>query len=159
MIDYNDNVILFDKDDFDKVGIWKWKVGKKGYAVRGIYIKGINGKRGKYKTITMHRLIMDAKPGECVDHINRNKLDNRKANLRLCKPAENQRNMGIPKHNTSGYKGVSFLKKLGKWEAYITYNNKKINLGYFEIKIEAAEAYNKVAKQKFGEFAVLNIIP
>jgi hypothetical protein len=93
-----------------------------------------------------------------IDHGNMNVLDNRKSNLRKCTIQQNACNREKPKHNTSGYKGVYWEKGLKKWRSAIRLNNKKIHIGCYEIKIEAAKAYNKKAKELFGEFARLNEI-
>ena len=91
-----------------------------------------------------------------VDHINGNPLDNRKSNLRICTNAENQRNRGVNKNNTSGYKGVCWAKQNKKWKARIKHNGKLIHLGYYKDKEEAARAYDKKAKELHGEYAYLN---
>jgi hypothetical protein len=103
--------------------------------------------------VYMHRFLMNPAVGMTVDHINKDTLDNRKANLRVC---TNQQNvMGKCGHGAS-YKGVSFYKRTGKWVAKIKHNYVTINLGYFDDETEAALAYNKKAKELFGEYATLN---
>lgn len=117
------------------------------------------------KTICyLHRLIMNAPKGLVVDHIDGNKLNNQKNNLRICTQGNNSKNQKKPKNNSSGYKGVMLdswavsqnLKK--KWIARIKVNRKGINLGRYLTKIEAAIAYNKAAEFYYGEYANLNII-
>jgi hypothetical protein len=93
-----------------------------------------------------------------VDHINGNTLDNRKLNLRICKNEENVRNQKLSKRNKTGYKGVSYNKRLEKFCATIRFKNKTICLGHFENKIDAAIAYNNSAIKYFGEFSKLNEI-
>jgi len=102
----------------------------------------------------MHRLIMDAPDGTDVDHRNMDRVDNRRSNLRLATRAENLRNQGLSRNNTSGFKGVSRLD--GKWRAEIRVKWKLIYLGLFDDKVEAARAYDTAAKEHFGEFARLN---
>ncbi len=111
---------------------------------------------GKDKTVLIHRIIMGAKKGEIVDHINGDTLDNRKCNLRLCTNAENCRNKKIHFDNTSGYKGIR--KHENRWQAKITKDYKDYFLGEFKEAKDAALAYNEGAKKMFGEFARLNII-
>lgn len=94
-------------------------------------------------------------PKEQIDHIDKNSLNNAFANLREANSSENTRNHGKRAHNTSGWKGVSWHKSVGKWHAHIGYNNKKISLGYFDDVREAAEEYMFAALELHGEFARL----
>ncbi len=99
--------------------------------------------------------------GKSQDHINRNKLDNRKCNLRYADNSDNCKNKTKTLIKTlSKYKGVSKIKdrRKKKWVARINVNGNQYNLGYFNTEKEAAEAYNKAALELHGEFAVLNVI-
>lgn len=93
-----------------------------------------------------------------VDHIDGNRLNNRRYNLRTCDNHGNCRNRGKSKNNQSGYKGVFLRKKTGTWICSITKNRKKVFLGDFKTKEEAALAYNEAAIRLHGEFAKLNEI-
>jgi hypothetical protein len=110
------------------------------------------------KTILLHRVILGRMLGrklvsaEIADHINRNTLDNRRSNLRLATPQQNQQNKGVQRNNTSGFKGVSRQKRSGKWKAEIKSGGKKIWLGEFDSPEEAYVAYCKAAKELHGEF-------
>jgi hypothetical protein len=104
----------------------------------------------------MHRQILGAPPGQQVDHINGDTLDNRRVNLRLATHGQNQHNRGKYRNNKSGYKGVSWDKAAGKWRAQIKFNNKKYNLGRYHDPIEAALAYDAAAIRLHGAFARLN---
>jgi hypothetical protein len=142
---------LVDNENFDLVSQWKWyysvtRKGCQGYAVR----KPTSG------IIYMHRFIVRAKCGEEVDHINRNKLDNRKSNLRIVDGIQNHWNVNLRKDNTSGYKGVSFDRSRNRFYAYIGLNGKMKNLGRFSTPQQAALTYNNAAKSYFGSFARLN---
>ena len=116
----------------------------------------------KNKHYYLHRLIMEKmldrkiNKNERVDHINRDGADNRRSNLRLCSCQQNAFNQGVRKNNTSGYKGVTFKQKNNKWFAAISPNGKRISLGSFDDKENAASAYNQAAIKYFGEFAYLN---
>ena len=89
-----------------------------------------------------------------VDHINGDKLDNRKENLRVCTHRENGKNQKISINNTSGYKGVFANHK--NWQAVIGVDGKPIYLGTYPSPEKAAEAYDVAAKKYHGDFANLN---
>lgn len=145
-------VALVDDDDYEKLSSYKWTAAPRDnrcYAFRS------EGPRGHQRTVRMHRVIMNAPDDLLVDHINGNTLDNRKENLRLCTMSQNMFNQGAQKDNTSGYKGVSYVKDRGKWSAQIAIRGKTHYLGYFHTPNEAYEAYCTAAKQLHGEFARL----
>lgn len=91
--------------------------------------------------------------GYVIDHRDCNAFNNRLDNLRLATVSQNNANIKIPKHNTSGFKGVSWTKSIGKWSANIRINNKLRWLGDFQTAIEASEAYKEAAIRLRGEFA------
>jgi len=149
-------VVLVDDDDFPRLSQHKWFAHyclstKDYYAVR-------NGSRklSKRTLIWMHREIMKATKGQEIDHINGNRLNNSKSNLRFCNHTQNMQNKQRKGIFSSQYKGVCWHKNHKIWEAKITYYKKQINLGYFKDEIQAAKAYDKKAKELFGEFACLN---
>lgn len=131
-------------ENFAHLDQYKWYLSC-GYAVSKI--------KGKMKK--MHRLIVGASPKEHVDHINRNKLDNRKHNLRQCTSSQNAANSGLKKNNTSGFKGV-FLMKNKYYFAKIKVRREDIHLGFFKTPEAAAKAYDKAAIKYFGEYALTN---
>ncbi len=143
---------IVDKEDFPWLNKWKWYY-KDGYAARNS--KG-NSRKIKRTTIRMHREIIKAEKGQDVDHINLDRLDNRKSNLRICNNFGNARNRCKYANNTSGYKGVYFEKESNKWKAQIVFKNKKINLGRYTNPREAAIVYDIAAEQLFKEFANTN---
>lgn len=110
-----------------------------------------------YVSYQHHRLVWiwhNGDPGQLlVDHISRDRHDDRIENLRLATESENRRSSGMFKTNTSGYKGVTFEKTTGRWKAYIYLNNKRKHLGHFPTKEEAAAAYQQAAAEMHGEFA------
>lgn len=133
---------LIDEQDYEWLSQYNWYYSSTGYACRDQRIDG------KKYCILMHRFITDAQLGFDVDHINRNKLDNRRSNLRIVSRQENMRNLVKQKKKcSSSYIGVSLAKQLGKWESSITVNNKRKILGYFSSEIEAAIAYNIEAER------------
>lgn len=144
-----------DPEDAAKLSFRKWHASKSNTQW---YAKSDKGTRKNRQRLRMHRVIMGAKPGEQIDHINGDGLNNCKSNLRRCTHQENHFNEGLSKNNTSGYKGVSWCKRDKKWIAQIAPHGKNKYLGRFDCKHEAAEAYNEAAKKHFGEFARLNVI-
>ena len=103
----------------------------------------------------MHRLIMNPPENMVVDHIKQSDtLDNRRTNLRVCSYSQNNYNTRGFSKSSSEYKGVCRLKNY--WKAQIGFNGKNINIGVFKSEIEAAKAYDKKARELFGEFAHLN---
>lgn len=111
------------------------------------------------RAIYLHRMVLEAMLGyplkstDRVDHINHNGLDNRRENLRLATHQQNSFNMRTPKNNKSGVRGVSWHKYAKKWRAYITVNNKQINLGCFTELADACSARRNAEIQYFGEFS------
>ena len=106
----------------------------------------------------MSHLILPCPPGLEVDHINRDKLDNRKSNLRLVTRSQNCANRGNFKNSRSKYKGVRWNKKMGLWEAAIRKDGVITTIGAFDDEVAAASAYNEYARKLWGEYAVLNDI-
>lgn len=137
---------LVDDEDYIFLMQWKWRY-KNGYAMTG-------GK--KTKLIRMHRLLLQTPQGYDTDHVNCNKLDNRRENLRICTSAQNKMNNQIRSDNKSGYKGVSFCSNRNKWQAFICVNKKSLYLGLYDDKKEAARAYNNAAAENYGEYARIN---
>lgn len=132
---------LFDLSDWDTVTEWSWSVDPRGYLAATV------NKQHK----TLHNLLTNPPKGLVTDHINGNKLDNRRKNLRICTQRENSYNTKVSKNNILGVKGVS-PTPAGKFRARIMVDRKEIRLGHFE-KIEDAIKARKQAEIKyFGEF-------
>lgn len=148
------NKVKVDDFKYNECLSYTWLENNNGYAYRKDYLGKIDGKY-KYKSVLMHRWLTNAPRGKSIDHINGDSLDNRISNLRLCLNSENVRNAKRICTNTSGYKGVSWDKVRNKWTAYI-YHGKSINLGGYDLKEEAALAYDVAAKKYFGEYARTN---
>jgi len=91
-------------------------------------------------------------PRDQIDHINGNKTDNRIRNLREANDQQNRRNMGLPRTNTSGFKGVVWFRRDSRWRAQIMLAKKGIHIGYFDTKEEASAAYEAKAEEIFGKF-------
>lgn len=146
------HTILFDDADQDLVSQYTWCVSQ---ARDNLWYATTASRRpdGRPTSLRMHVLLT----GELgVDHINHNGLDNRRANLRSASVAQNQGNR-LPRAGTSSqYKGVYRNRRLGKWAAQITVEQRGIHLGLFADEMDAAKAYDSAALQAFGEFALLN---
>lgn len=147
---------LVDDEDFDFINQWKWKLSDSGYAIRYAHIGMENGKR-KSKRICMHRLLADTPDHLQTDHINTNKLDNRRSNLRNCTKSQNHMNKRKRLGLTSAYKGVHKDKRgKGKYEARICVGGVSKRIGRFVSEIDAAKAYNAAAIETYGEYARIN---
>ena len=104
----------------------------------------------------MHRLIINVPQEMQTDHINRNGLDNRRENLRICTQMQNNQNCKPHKNSSSIFKGVHWSKWTRKWMASIMQDYKNMYLGYYDSEIEAAKTYDRKAKELFGKFARTN---
>lgn len=150
---------IVDDDTFGWASKFKWNANTDGYAVRKTRVSEKHLQSSK--AIFLHREILKPRAGFLVDHINRDKLDNRKSNLRLATRSQSQQNRAVDRDSKSGYKGVFCMtgKKVNKdrrWRAMIRVNNQHFFLGYYNKKETAARIYNDAARKYFGEFAVLN---
>lgn len=144
-------VALVDDKDFEWLSQWKWYVMTNyghWYAIR-------NGDLG---SIYMHKEIMKPMTDFVVNHIDGNRLNNQKVNLRLCNLTGKAGMQKEARNNTSGYRGVSWHRKFQCWVAKIGLKNETINLGCFPDPKQAALAYNAAALKHFGEFARINLI-
>lgn len=123
-----------------------------GYAARVGYV------RGKAKHVFMHQLIaalLGFPANKEADHRNLNKLDNRSRNLRPATNSQQQMNKASRPH-TSRYKGVHWAKDRSRWTASIRINGRKKTIGHFVKEKDAAKAYDSMAIQHHGDFAVTN---
>ncbi len=146
---------LVDDEDYDFLIQWKWHVSNK-YAARKKYNGYSNGKKNPLTTIYMHRIINKTFADFETDHINEDKLDNRKINLRSVTSTQNKLNRGSM-GGTSKYKGVSWNKRQKSWASNIKINKKQTFIGYFKDEDDAALAYNLSASIHYGEIAKQNI--
>lgn len=138
----NKESIIVDSDVSKEIKNRKWSVDSSGYPV-----SNING-----EVLRLHDVVLsydhDEKPtGYYVDHVNHDKLDNRRTNLRLVTDKDSATNLGIRNNNTSGYIGVSKIKGTNKYRAYITKNGKQISLGWHNTIDEAIRARKEAEKE------------
>lgn len=147
-------------------GFFKYKISR-GRCMHGDIAGSLSTRRyvriridnidyGAHRLVFMY--ITGEWPKDQVDHKNQIKDDNRWTNLRDCTPEQNQGNVPLRSNNTSGYKGVCWNKKTEMWISRISHKSKRISLGSFTCKHEAAGHYNNAALKYFGEFAYLNEI-
>lgn len=140
-------IALVDDEDYESLSIRKWWVNADGYAIT-------RARRGRGSPmVLMHRLLLCPPANLQVDHINGNRLDNRRCNLRLCNTAQNNQNMRPgAREGSSRFKGVHWHKEARKWCATIKGKDRRYNLGLFPNEEDAARAYDRKAAELFGEF-------
>lgn len=141
---------LIDSCDYELVSKYKWCVEHADrdqcYAIT----------RSQNQIIRMHWLILGKRFG-VADHINSDTLDNRRSNLRIVNQQQNAQNQSKQKRKCSSiYKGVCWSKDRNLWHAKVKHKGVYYNLGRFKKEVDAAMAYNKKAKELFGEYAKLN---
>lgn len=136
---------VIDAEDFDRVKDYCWRKDRKGYIIA-------NGRNGSNKIVWLHRIIMRAKDDEIVDHINWDKSNNKKSNLRIATKTQNNINIKRKSNNTSGYTGVSVLKN-GKYKSSISINGKKYHLGTFDELKDAVKTRHKAEQILHGEWS------
>jgi hypothetical protein len=173
---YGTHKVLIDEEDWDRVKERFW--GTHSIKPDGTFYVGAQfphpaggeqwrtGKmRPRETRVGLHRFVMNCPKGMEVDHINHNKLDNRKENLRICTRSENGKNLRkTPGHGTSQFKGVQYspkastmIKERSKpWQAGIRANGTQHSLGMFATEEEAAMVYDEASRKHHGEYGVLN---
>jgi len=142
----NGKIAQVDDDDYAYLSAFKWSQAGGGYARTAV----------AGKSYYMHKVVMMCSSDDMVDHIDGNKLNNQKSNLRKCTQLENTRNRKLDKRNKSGYKGVTWYPRDEKWRASISVSGKVKWLGLFSDPKEAAMAYDLAAVKLYGEFAKTN---
>lgn len=159
--------LLKERLEYDEnTGIFRWKEVNVSRGIRGDLFGKVAGSYDKKGYIVIrlnmglfkaHRLAWAYVYGECpekeIDHINGIKDDNRIKNLRKAETQQNCANKGKNKNNTTGYKGVTFNKRIGKYHAKIKYKWKDIHVGYFANPEDAHLAYIKKFTELNGEYS------
>lgn len=138
-----DEIAIIDLEDVDKIRPYKWYKNSDGYVAATIH----------KKSVRLHSFLLgDIGNSNVADHKDRNKLNNRKSNLRVTTQLKNAQNRGMQSNNRSGAVGVIWHKSLKKWCAYITVNKQRISLGTFDSFEDAKESRIIAEKKYFGEF-------
>ncbi len=153
---------LVDECDFERLNRHKWQVNVRNGRPRQAGRTERRNQKSRY--LTMHRVIMNPPLRQCsgqakliVDHINRNPLDNRRANLRLSTPQQNSWNRSCPRNSKgSKYTGVSLDRDGQKWRVRIVIDGESRFLGYYDDEKAAAMAFDKAARKHRGQFAFQN---
>ncbi|MBB3213429.1 hypothetical protein FHW67_002721 [Herbaspirillum sp. Sphag1AN] len=147
---YGGEKALVDDEDFERLSKYRWHLNDSGYAVRCDYSSGT------LKNIRMHHEVVTRQAGFDIDHIDGNRLNNQRSNLRECTRSQNLQNQSKKRGSTSKFKGVYWLKANKKWRAKIRVSGKSKCLGLYANESDAAKAYDAAAKHYFGEFACTN---
>ena len=145
-------VAIVDADDFEWLSQYKWHAHWDEH-MQGYYAACSKSVAKKLGTTRMHRAIMKAKPGEIVDHIDGDGINNSKSNLRIATIRENAKNRKVSSSNTTTVTGVYFDNKSKKWVVKIQVDKKLITVGYFYDFNDAVEARKKAEEKYYGEFA------
>ena len=140
-----------DDHDFEQVSRYRWRLNSKGYAIRSRIVDD------REVIIALHREIIKPPPGLVVDHIDHDKLNNTRANLRVITQQQNLMNRRLFKNNSTGFKGVTFQH--GKWHARIEKDGQVMHLGFHEDLKTAALVYDCAAVMLFGEDYVWRNLP
>lgn len=148
-------VAVVDDEDYPSVRGFNWTPMRTRSAVYAR--RTTKDASGRRVAILMHRALLGVSDSKTlVDHRNHDGLDNRRENLRSCTETQNQGNRQKSPGKSSVYKGVNWVAKKRKWRAYITRSYKFVHLGEFSSEEAAAAAYDKAARETFGEFALVN---
>ena len=142
-----------DDEDYARAKDFRWHKTANGY-VAGTVVEG-----GVRRRVYLHRWLLDAQPGQLVDHLDGNPLNNRRTNLRLATRSQNQANRRRNRTSRSRYKGVTWHQGQQRWMARLQVNGRRITIGYFADPLQAAYEYDAFARAYFGEYARLNFPP
>lgn len=140
---------VIDAEDVPLVEGWCWRASIEDGIVYAKRTHNVNGKR---INVRMHRLLMGSPQGLEIDHRDGNGLNNRRSNLRVATSSQNKQNQGIRADNTSGFKGVTWVKRDRKWQARIEVGGKRRFLGLFKTPEAAHAAYVAANAELHGSF-------
>ena len=140
---------LIDADRIEWASAWRWQLLRGAYATRNEFIEG------RRRTIFLHREVLGLTPDDPLegDHINRNKLDCRRSNLRAVTHAQNRQNTPSERGATSPFRGVSWCTAAKKWTVRVRVDGKARNFGSYTDELEAA-AVARAARARYLPWAV-----
>jgi hypothetical protein len=139
-----------DDQDYEWVMQWRWRLSSRGYTIRS------DQTEGREVVVALHRALLLPPPGMVVDHIDHDKLNNTRANLRIITQQQNLMNRRLFRNNTSGFKGVTYQHD--KWHARIEKDGQLIHLGFYDDPVVAAGVYDCAAVLLFGrDYVWLNL--
>ena len=144
-------IAVVDDEDADIARAFAWRSLEPHAGYQYVVAKDSTG-----STVYLHRLVARATRGTCVDHIDGDTLNNRRANLRVCTHAENMRNRRRSHASKFPYKGISQRRPGGPFRAVIRCNGRVFRFGPFKTAKDAAIAYDEAAIRLHGDFARLN---
>lgn len=148
LLGFGSREVLIDAEDAARCSVFRWWLFRANRTESGDYSYAAIRRAGRI--VLLHRFVLEVSEREIhVDHLNGNRLDNRKGNLRACSHAENMQNRKIHRNNTSGFKGVSWSQNNNGWIARC----QKRHLGTFRTREEAANAYSAEAARVFSHLA------
>lgn len=151
-------IAIADDEDNEMLANYAWRLHTDGYAVSNFYEPRDARKKMSHdnrvnRIVRMHRIVMGAQRGQEVDHINGDRLDNRRGNLRIVTSSQNKMNSAIRKDNRTGHKGVFYERTRGQWLAYVKVSGKCIFRRRFRTKQQAIEARKEAEKAIHGAYA------
>jgi hypothetical protein len=153
-------VALVDDEDFERVSAFKWQALELSRTDGSKRVYGYRcpptPDRKSSVAVFLHRFILNAPKGVYVDHRDHDGLNCTRSNIRLCTQSQNMGNLRRSNTNTSGYKGVSFDKRAGRYRAQISRKNRTVFIGYSDDPIFAAHMYDAAARHLHGSFALTN---
>ena len=144
----NGGTFKVDREDYSRINDYCWCFNSNGYLIAWDQLT--------QKFVYLHRLIMKPEFGLVVDHINGDRADNRRLNLRACSQQNNSRNCRLSSNNSTGVCGIRYYPEIDSWGAYIFVDGKQICLGNYRDKEDAIEARMEAEDKFFGEYSYAN---
>lgn len=144
----NGGMFKVDREDYSVIRDYCWCINPNGYLVAW--------DSQTKKLIYLHRLLTKPAPGLVVDHINGDRTDNRRINLRMCSQQNNSRNRNLSSNSSTGVCGIRYYPEMDLWGAYIFVDGKQIYLGSYQNKEDAVNARMEAEDNYFGEYSYAN---